>query len=202
GGGRQAADGAIAFGWPLRRYRRGPPAPVCPRRLAALAAALEPPPAFAMVDYDVPPPPPEEVVYVERPVLVFDDYDFPPPPPPPVYFLPPPPPEFVVLAPPVVVVEPFLLPIPVFVPIPVWCHPPVYVVPPPSNVIFANIHNTVIVNSTTNIVTVQNRSGEVVSSGPRLAPGAGATAIGASLPPSVAKKAALIQSAPVAAPRQ
>ena len=32
----------------------------CPRRLAILTAALEPPPSFAVMDYDVPPPPPEE----------------------------------------------------------------------------------------------------------------------------------------------
>jgi uncharacterized caspase-like protein len=195
-----AADTPNAYWSYLRRYPYGPHAADARRRLAELAAALEPPPAFAMLDYDVPPPLPEEVAYVDRPVLVFDDFDFPPPPPAPVYFLPPPPPEFVILAPPVVVVETFVLPIPVFVPIPDWCHPPAYVVPPPSNVIFANIHNTVIVNSTTNVVTVQNRSGQVVSSGPRLAPGAGAAAIGASLPPSVAKKAALIQPAPAAGP--
>ncbi len=190
------ADTPNAYWSYLRRYPRGPHVADARRRLAELAAALEPPPAFAMIDYDVPPPSPEEVVYVDRPVVVFDDpdFDFAPPPPLPVYFLPPPPPDFVVLPPPVVIVEAFVLPIPVFVPIPVWCHPPIYVAPPPNNVIFANIHNTVIVNSTTNTVTIRDQSGQIVSAGPRLKPGAGATAIGASLPPSVAKKAALSQS--------
>ncbi len=67
----------------LRRYPRGPHAGDAERRLAYLSAALEPPRAFAMVDYDVPPPPPDDIVYVERPVLMFDD---------PVYALSPPPP--------------------------------------------------------------------------------------------------------------
>ena len=86
----------------LRRYPRGPHAGDARRRLAILTAPLEPPPSFAMIDYDVPPPPPDEIVYVDRPVLYFGDpdFDFAPPPPPPVFFLPPPPPDFVVLAPP------------------------------------------------------------------------------------------------------
>ncbi|MBC9884180.1 hypothetical protein G8O24_44090, partial [Bradyrhizobium sp. INPA01-394B] len=76
---------------------------------------LEPPPTFAMMDYDVPPPPPAEVVYVDRPVLYFSapDFGFAPPPPPPVYFCPPPPPDFVVLPPPLPVVGLFVLPQPV-----------------------------------------------------------------------------------------
>src|SRR6516165_11028987 len=57
----------------LRRYPRGPHAADARRRLAILAAALEPPPSFPMIDYDVPPPVPDEIVYVDRPVLVFDD---------------------------------------------------------------------------------------------------------------------------------
>ena len=80
----------------LRRYPRGPHAADARRRLAILTAPAEPPPSFAMIDYDVPPPPPEEVIYVDRPVLYFSDPDFgfAPPPPPPVYYLPPPPPDF------------------------------------------------------------------------------------------------------------
>src|SRR5215467_7051785 len=76
----------------LRSYPDGPHAADAHRRLAYLAAAFEPPPTFAMVDYDVPPPPPEEIVYIGRPVLVFDDpfFAFAPPPPPPVVFLGPP----------------------------------------------------------------------------------------------------------------
>src|SRR6266702_7202820 len=119
----------------LRRYPRGPHAADARRRLAILTAPLEPPPSFAMLDYDVPPPPPDEIVYVDRPVLYFGDPDFgfEPPPPPPEYYLPPPPPDFVVLAPPIVTVGLFILPRPVFVPIPVFVRPPVHVVPPPNN---------------------------------------------------------------------
>src|SRR5204862_2394605 len=73
----------------LRRYPEGPHAPDAHRRLAYLAAAFEPPPAFTALAYDVPPPPPEEIVYVSRPVLAFDDpmFAFEPPPPAPVFFL-------------------------------------------------------------------------------------------------------------------
>src|SRR5713101_5733297 len=86
----------------LRRYPEGPHAADAHRRLAYLAAAFEPPPAFAVVAYDVPPPPPEEFVYIRRPVLIFDDpvFAFAPLLPPPVIFLAPPPPEFVLLEPP------------------------------------------------------------------------------------------------------
>src|SRR5712692_8141601 len=188
------ADTPDAYWSYLGRYPHGPHSADARRRLAKRAVALEPPPSFAPIDYDVPPPPPEEVVYVDRPVLVFDDpgFDFAPPLPPPVYFLPPPAPDFVVLLPPPPPIEIFVLPIPVFVPVPVWCHPPVYVAPPPNNVIFNNIHNTVIINNATNVVTIKNQSGQIVSSGPRPAPGAGAVALGASLPPSLAKKTALV----------
>ncbi len=97
----------------LRRYPRGPHAADARRRLAILSAALEPPPTFAMIDYDVPPPPPDEIVYVDRPVLMFSDpeFDFAPPPPPPVFFLPPPPVDFVVLEPPPPPVGLFFLPL-------------------------------------------------------------------------------------------
>src|SRR6202051_4717048 len=73
----------------LRRYPQGPHAGDARRRLAILAAALEPPPAFAVIDYDVPPPPPDEIVYVDRPVFYFSDpeFGFEPPPPPPLFFL-------------------------------------------------------------------------------------------------------------------
>ena len=59
----------------LRRYPRGPHAGDARRRLAILTAPVEPPPSFAMIDYDVPPPPPDEIVYVDRPVLYFSDPD-------------------------------------------------------------------------------------------------------------------------------
>ena len=189
----------------LRRYPRGSHAADARRRLSYLAAALEPPPRFAMIDYDVLPPPPDEVVYYERPVLVFDDpfFAFAPPPPPPVYFLAPPPPEFVVLEPPPPPYGAYILPVPVFVPVPVYVSAPAYVVAPPNPIIFNNIHNTVIINNTTNVVTITKPNGQVVSAAPSSPPvagkGAGAVALAPSalapaLPASVAPKAALINS--------
>src|SRR5262245_4018836 len=81
-----SADTPQAYWSYLRRYPHGPHAADARRRLAILTAPLEPPAAFAALDYDVPPPPPEEIVYVDRPVVMFADpyYDFAPPPPPPV----------------------------------------------------------------------------------------------------------------------
>ena len=153
------ADTPQAYWSYLGRYPDGPHAWDARRRLEALNAMLQPPPSFAMIDYDVPPPPPDETVYVDRPVVYFGDPDFgfEPPPPPPVYFLPPPPPDFVVLPPPFAPVGLFILPQPLFVPIPVYCRPPVYVAPPPNNIIFNNIHNTTVINNTINVApTVQN----------------------------------------------
>ena len=193
------ADTPEAYWSYLRRYRRGPHAADARRRLAQLTVALEPPPSFADIDYDVPPPPPDEMLYVDRPVLFLGDPDFgfAPPPPPPDYYLPPPPPEFVMLEPPPLPIAVFVLPIPVFVPLPIWCAPPIYVAPPPPNIIYANIHNTVIVNNTTNIVTVKNQGGQIVSTQPitptGLRPGTAAPAIGAALPPAMVHRAALIQ---------
>ncbi len=146
------ADTPQAYWSYLRRYPHGPHADDARRRLAILTAALEPPPSFAVIDYDVPPPPPDEIVYVDRPVLYFGDPDFGfvPPPPPPIYFcrrrrrissccrrrswqsgcsscrsrcscrF-----RSIVRA-------------------------PVYVAPPPNNVIFANIHNTTVINNVIN----------------------------------------------------
>jgi uncharacterized caspase-like protein len=177
----------------LKRYPDGPHAGDARRRLAILTAPLEPPPSFAMLDYDVPPPPPDEIVYVDRPVLMFadPDFDFVPPPPPPVYFLPPPPPDFVVLPPPIEPVGLFILPQPVFVPIPVYVRPPAFVAPPPNNIIFNNIHNTTVINN------VINQPPAPAAGGPRggaAAPAQSvASATAATLPPAVAQRAALIQ---------
>ena len=185
----------------LRRYPRGPHAADARRRLAILTAPPEPPPTFAMIDYDVPPPPPEEVVYVDRPVLYFSDPDFgfAPPPPPPVYYLPPPPPDFVVLEPPLPVVGLFVLPQPMFVPIPVFVRPPLYVAPPPNNIIYQNIHNTTVIN------TVINRPAAPpppAAGGGPAGPGQGilapavagrANPVGPSVPLAVTQRAALIQ---------
>jgi uncharacterized caspase-like protein len=206
------ADTPPAYWSYLRRYPDGPHAADAHRRLAFLAAALEPPPSFAAMAYDVPPPPPEEIVYVRRPVLMFDDpvFAFAPPPPPPVVFLEPPPPEFVVLAPPPPPVGIFVLPVPVYRPVPLWVRAPAYVAPPPrNNVIFANIHNTVVVNHTTNVVTVTNPSGQTRTIAPPLqaaAPAGGkpgakrgaapaaVAAVGPASPPSVAQKAVMLQN--------
>jgi uncharacterized caspase-like protein len=207
----------------LRRYPRGPHAFDARRRLAILTAPLEPPPAFAVIDYDVPPPPPDEIVYVDRPVLAFSDpeFDFEPPPPPPVYFLPPPPPDFIVLEPPVLSVGLFILPQPFFVPIPVYCEPPAYVVPPPNNIIFVNIHNTTVIN---NVINQPPQPGPAAPGGPNAqphgpngqpnaggqgSPGAtgapghgGVTPAGAgpALPPAVAQRASLIQQGKLPVP--
>jgi uncharacterized caspase-like protein len=197
----------------LRRYPNGAHAADARRRLAFLTAAFEPPPSFAVIEYDVPPPPPDEIIYVERPVLIFDDpvFAFAPPPPPPVIFLSPPPPEFIILAPPPPPVAVFVLPMPVYTPVPVWVRAPVYVAPPPNNVIFNNIHNTVVINNTTNTVTITNRAGQTTTLSPppqpagpaaRLPPGAPVPAaiVGPALPPSVAQKAIMIQSQPPQGP--
>ena len=184
----------------LRRYPRGAHAADARRRLAHLAAAFEPPPQFTLIDYDVPPPPPDEAVYYERPVLIFDDpvFAFAPPPPPPVYFLEPPPPEFFALEPPPPPFGAFILPVPVFVPVPLYVSAPAYVAPPPNPIIFNNIHNTVVVNNTTNVVTITKPGGQVVSTAPISPPahGGGSTVptLAPALPPSVAPKAALINS--------
>lgn len=191
------ADTPNAYWSYLQRYSRGPHAADARRRLLILAAPLEPPPTFDVIDYDVPPPPPEEIMYVDRPVLAFGDpeFDFVPPPPAPVYYLPPPPADFVVLEPPPPPVGLFILPQPVFVPIPIYVRPPLYVAAPPNNVIFANIHNRAVIDS------VINRRGPVAGPGANgmgrpgvpagvVAPGQGATP---GLPPAVAQRATLIQ---------
>jgi uncharacterized caspase-like protein len=209
----------------LRRYPEGPHAADAHRRLAYLAAAFEPPPSFTAMAYDLPPPPPEEIVYIRRPVLIFDDpvFAFAPPPPPPVIFLAPPPAEFVVLAPPPPPIGIFVLPIPAYRPVPVWVRPPAYVAPPPSNVIYNNVHNTVVINNVTNTVTITNPSGQTqtlppsvamapagqpaavgspqatripAASAPASQAPAAATSLAPALPPSVAHKAATLQTQP------
>lgn len=196
----------------LRRYPRGPHAADARRRLAILTAAPEPPPTFAMIDYDVPPPPPDEIVYVDRPVLMFSDpeFDFAPPPPPPVFYLPPPPDDFVVLEPPPPPIGLFYLPQPLFVPIPAYVRPPVYVRPPPNDIIFANIHNTTVIN---NVINRRPPPGAVNPARPFVSPppGAGAGAspsagqaafrpIGAVLPAPAARRASLIEQGKASVP--
>jgi uncharacterized caspase-like protein len=199
------ADTPNAYWSYLRRYPNGPHAEDARRRLAILTAPLEPPPAFAMIDYDVPPPPPDEIDYVDRPVLAFSDpdFDFVPPPPAPVYYLPPPPPDFVVLVPPPPPIGLFILPQPLFVPIPVYVQAPVYVAPPPNNIIYANIHNTTVINNVINRPPAQPPTpaapgavgGPPNARGGPTPPVAAGSAGGATpaLPPAVAQRATLIQ---------
>jgi uncharacterized caspase-like protein len=180
----------------LDRYPRGPHVADARRRLVILSAALEPPPSYAAIAYDVPPPPPDEIVYVERPVLYFDDpvFAFAPPPPPPVYFLPPPPPDFVILAPPPPPIGIFVLPTPVFVAMPLFVSPPVYVAPPPNNIVFANIHNTTVIN---NVINNPNPSPAAVQSALGTnAAGATPATVAPTLPAAAAQKANLVQPSP------
>ncbi|MDN4981847.1 caspase domain-containing protein [Bradyrhizobium sp. WYCCWR 13022] len=192
------ADTPDAYWSYLRRYPRGPHAGDARRRLAILTAPLEPPPTFAMMDYDVPPPPPEEVVYVDRPVLYFSDpvFGFVPPPPPPVYYLPPPPPDFVVLPPPLPVVGLFVLPQPVFVPIPVFVRPPVYVAPPPNNIIYQNIHNTTVINTVINQAPAALAAGNTAAAAAVAANGPGRPSGMTQVPTAVKQQAQTIQANP------
>ncbi len=187
----------------LRRYPRGPHVADARRLLAMRASALEPPPAFQPVDMGYPPPPPEEIVYLEGPELYFDNPAFGfPPPPPPDYFLPPPPPDFVVLPPPYVVYDPYVLPVPVYIPVPIYIQTPAYIAPPPNNVIFANLHNSVMVDRASNNLVIKNPEGRVLSSSALTAVGAGAAgaAIGAALPHFIAKKPVSAPPAPLPPP--
>ncbi len=198
------ADTPQAYWSYLRRYPHGPHQWDARRRLAHLEAALEPPPSFAVIEYDVPPPPPPEIVYVDRRVLYFDDADFGYAPPPPVVFLAPPQRDFIVLPPPPPPVSLYVLPTPAYVPVPAWVEPPAYVEPPQNNVIFRNIHNTVVNNNTTinepGAPPPAPPAGPAAAGAPAgvpmgqklagaaLAAGAGAAAMHVALPPSLQKK--------------
>ncbi|SHN67892.1 caspase family protein [Bradyrhizobium erythrophlei] len=190
------ADTPDAYWSYLRRYPQGPHAWDARRRLSYLSAALEPPPSFPVMDYDLPPPPPDEFAYVDRPVFYFGDpeFAFAPPPPPPVYFLGPPPDDFVVLPPPIVAIGIgvgvgiglFVLPRPAFVPFPAYVRPPVYVRSPPGNIIFNNIHNTTVINTVINNPT-PSPAAVTAAGGPR------SGVLGPSLPNRVEQRATLIQ---------
>src|SRR5579871_4728044 len=184
----------------LRRYPNGPHAWDARCRLTYLSAALEPPPSFAMVDYDVPPPPPAEFEIIDRPVVYFGDpvFGFAPPPRPPVFFLPPPPPDFVVLPPPFPVVGLFILPQPRFVPIPAFVVAPAYIAPPPNNIVFNNIHNTTVINNVINVQQPAPPAGNVAAA---VSAAAGTTPVGATTPPPpfVRAQAQKIQASPTTA---
>jgi uncharacterized caspase-like protein len=180
--GSRNIDTPQAYWSYLERYPRGAHSADARRRLAHLSAAFDPPPSFAVVPYDVPPPLPEEIFYVERPVLVFDDPDFgfAPPPPPPIVFLPPPPVYFVDLPPPPPPLIAFVLPIPEYRPVPVWVIPPPQIVRPPNNIIYNNIHNEVVINNMTNIVTITDPQGQTQT----MTPAAAAAAVPAAATPA------------------
>jgi hypothetical protein len=135
----------------LERYPQGAHVADAERRLAMLAAASDPPPAFTPMAFaNLPPPPPDEVVYLNQPEIMFDGPGFVPPPPLPDFFCPPPPPEFVALPPPPPPLGAFFLPAPVLPffdgPRP-WVRPPAFVAPPPPPPIQRiTINNTTIVN--------------------------------------------------------
>src|SRR5262249_23360333 len=154
-------DTPAAYWSYLRLYSDGPHASDCYRRLAFLHASPEAPPDFSPVDYDVPPPPPEETIYIQHRVIFFGDpaYDLPPPPAIPAAFLPLSL-EFVDLPPPESPQELFVLPTPIYTPLPAWVRPPNYVqVPPANNVIFANVHNKVVIDRAAKTFTVTERGG-------------------------------------------
>ena len=201
----------------LRRYPRGTHAADAHRRLAFLRAVLEPPPSFAVIEYDVPPLPPEEVIlhraagsHLQRSGIC------------------------------VRAAATAASPFPCAASARVrraaataatrgdiraaYSHlqtgpglGPFASVrgPPPNNVIFNNIHNTVVINNTTNAVTITNRSGETRTVAPPVQPAApaqpvppgstppatgpataapAAALLGPALPPSVAQKAITIQN--------
>ncbi|HLH11354.1 MAG TPA: caspase family protein [Methylovirgula sp.] len=77
-----AANTPEAYWTYMRRYRFGPHFVDARRRLAVLAAPLDPPPRFDPYDFGgLPPPHEEEYLVVDQPVLIFNDPSFPPPPP-------------------------------------------------------------------------------------------------------------------------
>ena len=205
-------DTPAAYWSYLRLYSDGPHASDGYRRLAFLHASLEAPPDFSPVDYDVPPPPSEERIYIQHRVIFFGNpaYDLPPPPAIPAAFLPPLSPEFVDLPPPEPPQELFVLPTPVYTPLPAWVRPPDYVqAPPANNVIFANVHNKVVIDRAAKTFTVTERGGHTRmlqapraafqndeqrplgehAGAPRQLPASDAY-VGPALPPSVAQLAA------------
>jgi uncharacterized caspase-like protein len=150
----------------LERYPQGAHVPDCERRLARLAAAYDPPPAFVPMAFDdIPPPPPDEVVYLSQPQIVFDDPVFISPPPVPDFFCPPQPTEFVDLPPPPPPIGAFFLAAPVvpfFEARQPWVRPPSFVVAPRRPPIQRiTINNTTITNNNTTIINRRPGDGRV-----------------------------------------
>jgi uncharacterized caspase-like protein len=195
---RTYQDGSPEAYWTyLKRYPRGPHIADAHRLLVRLGAAIEPPPNFKMLVYDVPVPAPDELEYIERPVLVFDDpeFEFAPPKPPSRQFLERPPPEFRELAPPSVSHGVHGLPVPVFTPLPTDVNVPANVVAPPNPFIFDNIHDAAVVDgtSTTSSVTATTKSDSQVALSLQASPMDGGASNDASgLPTLIAPDAALL----------
>jgi uncharacterized caspase-like protein len=118
----------------LERYPSGPHVADARRLLTRLAAATEPPPEFARLEFDMPPPLPDELEFVERRVLALDDpaFAFEPPQPSPVDFLEPPPSDLSALAPPAEPAGAYVLPTIMTVSLPAYLKLPADVVAPPS----------------------------------------------------------------------
>ena len=117
----------------LDRYPKGPNSAAARARLARMQAALDPPPRYDVIEYDVAPPPPDESAYfvnegpgyfasVDAPIEV--EYIAPAP----NWWRPPPPPVYVEDS-------HYFLPMPDVVEAPAWIAPPVYVVAPPQPII-------------------------------------------------------------------
>jgi len=114
-----AADMPAAYWTYMRRYPRGPHLFDARRRLARLAAPLDPPPRFDPYEFvNLPPPLVSDYAWVERRDLSFDLPDDEPPPPLPAYLLAPQPAAFANLPPPTLPERPGLLPSPAPIPAP------------------------------------------------------------------------------------
>ena len=124
------ANTAAAYWSYLDRYPKGPHAADARRKLARLAAPVQPPASYTAFVYDVPPPPPAEIIIIEEPRPVYIVSYMPPPrayymPPPPVWYQPPPPPPIDYYS------DVYYLPVTPAPPPPPWWSPPRYVVAPP-----------------------------------------------------------------------
>ncbi|WP_158810205.1 caspase family protein [Beijerinckia sp. L45] len=104
---------AAAYWTYMRRYPRGPHFPDARRGLAALPAALEPPPRFDLYAYtDLPAPLPDDLALINRPFVLLDADDDAPVPPPPATLVPERRTAFYDLLPPLLAVSKGTLPLP------------------------------------------------------------------------------------------
>ena len=108
------ANVATAYWTYMRRYPRGPHFADARRGLAALPAALEPPPRFDLYSFtDLPPPRPDELALINRPFVLLDADDDAPVPPAPETIVPARPPAFYDRLPPLLAVSAGTLPLPI-----------------------------------------------------------------------------------------